>query len=106
MPSGWMRSSTSAATAVNSHAPEGNAAVRCDGRERAAADIALRCPARAAVGDRELLAASATAEQARKQSLATPDRTRSHLTLPVCIIRGKTCVLLGLSPCRRAFLSI
>jgi len=58
---------------INAHTTERNAAVSRHSRERSAADIALRCSARAAIRNGKLLAALPAAKKTGEQRLATTD---------------------------------
>src|SRR5215212_7054083 len=84
--------------AIGPHAAEAGAAGRRQLAEGAGADVALRRPSGAGVGDLQPAPAPGASEQARQQGLAAPRGTATQTALAVGVLRHEPLIALVLRP--------
>ena len=91
---------------VNAHAAKRDAGRTAVVEVTAATVIAPGTAVLAAVGDMQLAAAMAAAEQAGQKRLTAPDRTAAHEALPVGVVADQALVPLELGPANVAFVMV
>jgi hypothetical protein len=92
--------------AINPSAPERDAIAGTHLVGGAAADVALRWTAFAAVADRELSPAASASQKSRQQGFAPANRTAAHVALPVGVVADQPLIPFKLHPCNIALVVI
>src|SRR5258708_39412021 len=92
--------------AINPSAPERDAIAGTHLVGGAAASVALRWTALAAVADRELSPAASASQKSRQQGFAPANRTAAHVALTVGVVADQPLIPFKLCPCNIALMVV